>query len=117
MPPILEKTFGGLSPRYYFRQLFFGFLIFAFFAFVMSRGAQSAPIWAWCFGIVSTFLYPYSRFVYEGTARFIVGENVFLVNAILMLGIKLFTMMMCWEFAVCVAPIGLLYLFYYHSKG
>lgn len=30
--------------------------------------------------VLSTFLYPYSRFVYESIANFIIGKNVFLVS-------------------------------------
>ncbi len=68
------------------------------------------------FIFVSTFLYPYSRFIYESIMDFLMGKNVFFVNAILMLGVKLFTMMLCWGFAIFVAPVGLAYLYYHHSK-
>ena len=66
---------------------------------------------------VSTFLYPYSRFVYESVVGFLMGENVFYFNAFVMLFAKLFTMLMCWSFAIVVAPIGLAYLYFHHSKA
>lgn len=74
------------------------------------------PIGILVFTIFSTLLYPYSRFVYESIIGFIMGENVFIVNAILMLFAKFFTMAMCWVFAIFVAPVGLAYLYYHHSK-
>lgn len=69
------------------------------------------------FTVFSTLLYPYSRFVYESIVRFIMGENVFFVNAIFMLITKFITMLMCWGVAIFVAPIGLAYLYYHHSKA
>ncbi len=69
------------------------------------------------FIVLNTLLYPYYRFVYERIVGFILGENVFLVNAIFMLIVKLFTMMICWMFAVFVAPVGLAYLYYQNSKS
>lgn len=75
------------------------------------------PIGMLFFTIASTLLYPYSRFVYESIIGFVMGENVFFVNAILMLITKFFTMTMCWVFAIFVAPIGFAYLYYHHSKA
>ena len=67
----------------------------------------------------NTLLYPYSRFVYEKIVGFILGENTFFVNALLMLVVKVLTMEMCWGIAVFITPVGLiyLYLYFYHSKN
>ena len=75
------------------------------------------PIGMMIFSIVSTFLYPYSRFVYESIVGFIMGENIFFVNAVFMLVTKFITMSVCWVFAIFVAPIGLAYLYYHFSKA
>lgn len=40
---------------------------------------------------INTLLYPYARFVYENVVDFITGNNVFFVNAVLMMSIKLMT--------------------------
>lgn len=74
------------------------------------------PIGMLFFTVINTLLYPYSRFVYESIVSFIMGENVFIVNAIFMLASKFVTMAMCWAFSIFVAPIGLAYLYYHHSK-
>lgn len=116
MHPIIQKTLGGLSLQYYFRQFFFGLAIAAFIFFMSTQGERSMPMSMLLFTIVSTLLYPYSRFAYEGVIGFVMGENVFFVNAIFMLITKFFTMAMCWGFAIFVAPIGLVYLYYHHSK-
>jgi len=116
MHPVLEKTFGGLTKAYYFRQLFFG-AIFAAFLIAMAmqpNGTESAEVYV--MAVVSALLYPYSRFVYESVIDFVIGNNVFFVNALFMMMAKLFTMAMCFAFAIFIAPVGLAYLYYHHSK-
>jgi len=117
MHPVIQKTLGGLSMQYYIRQFLFGLAVAALFFFMSTQGGRSMPIGMLLFTVVSTLLYPYSRFVYESIVGFVIGENVFFVNAIFMLITKFITMVICWGFAIFVAPIGLAYLYYYHSKA
>jgi hypothetical protein len=117
MHPIIAKTFGGLSTQYYFRHLFFGGLFFVLIIAMMFKTPNPIHINVIVFMAITTLLYPYSRFVYESIANFIMGDNVFFVNAIMMLFIKLITMMICWSMAIFIAPIGLAYLYFYHSKA
>jgi hypothetical protein len=65
---------------------------------------------------LNAFLYPYARFVYEKIAGFILGDNEFFVNSIIYLSLKFFFMLLCWVCAWCIAPFGLLYLYFYHTK-
>lgn len=122
MNPIIAKTFGGLTPQYYFRQLFFGALFGAtilYFAHSSAppTAALSAKFFVSAVVIFSTLLYPYSRFVYEGIVGFLMGNNVFFVNALAMLFVKFVTMALCWSFAIFIAPIGLLYLYIHHIRA
>ena len=118
MQTIISRTLGGLSTRYYVRQLFFGaFFPLAFI--VMQRlehqgGDVDWPMW--CFLLVNTLLYPYARFVYEGVVGFIMGENFFFVNAGVLLFTKFFTMGLCWLLAVVMAPIGMAYLYFRQAR-
>lgn len=116
MHPVLQKTFGGLSREYYLRQFFFGVALSLLFVFMLSQGNREIAVSTYFFCILNTLLYPYARFVYESIIGFIMGSNVFYINAILMLITKIITMFLCWGFAILIAPIGLLYLYYYHSK-
>jgi hypothetical protein len=111
MHPVIERSFGGLSRAYYLRQFFFGLLLFALFMFLASRSPRGIPTSGAVFLALSALLYPYSRFVYERVVGFVVGDNVFLVNAAVMLAMKLLTMGLCFVFAVFIAPVGLLYLY------
>jgi len=116
MHPVLTKTFGGLSGSYYLRHFIFG-LVFPFFIYTMtSRGGQPLHLSMILMMVVNTLLYPYSRFVYESVVNFIMGENVFFVNAVFLLVVKAASMLFCWLCAMLVAPLGLAYLYYHHSR-
>ena len=119
MSTVISKTLGGLDNQYYFRQLVFGliFPVLFYFMFSQAKTDTGIPTSMIIFAVVSTLLYPYSRFVYEKIVGFIFGENVFFVNAIFLLVTKFITMYLCWGFAILIAPIGLAYLYYYHSKN
>lgn len=119
MNPIFSKTLGGLDNKYYFRQFVFGliFPVLFYLMFSQAKTESGIPAFLIIFVIVSTFLYPYSRFVYEQVMDFIFGDNIFLVNIIFLLVVKFITMYLCWALAIFIAPIGLCYLYYYHTKN
>lgn len=116
MNSILSKTFGGLSFSYYIRQFLFGLVFAVALAFPMFNGQATISISALLAICINQFLYPYSRFVYESIVEYILGNNVIISNAIIMLMTKITTMALCWALAVFIAPIGLVYLYFYHSK-
>lgn len=116
MQDILRKTFGGLSTRYYVRHLFFGALFAALMISGIINGNKPVQASVIAFIAINTFLYPYSRFVYENVIGFVIGNNAIFVGALLMIIVKTITMMLCWSFAIFIAPIGLAYLYYHHSK-
>ncbi len=117
MTDFINKTFRGLTASYYIRQLVFGVAIGFALVFLMSGGFKNITVGLVIFAIISTLLYPYSRFVYESIANFIFGNNVFFVNAIWLLAVKFVTMSICWAGAIGIAPIGLAYLYFYHTKN
>ncbi|WP_416397162.1 hypothetical protein [Allohahella sp. A8] len=116
MQNFFRKTFGGLSPQYYFRQLFFGALFPVLIVWITLEGNKPIESPTIVFMVISTLLYPYSRFVYERCFAFIVGNNVFFGGVLFMFVMKALTMMMCWWLAIFIAPIGMAYLYYHHSK-
>lgn len=112
MTAIFWKTFGGLAPAYYFRHFFFA-LMFPVLAYLGNKDNLYPSGWqAYVFSVVSTLLYPYSRFVYEAVVGFVIGRNVFFVNGGVLIFWKFITMLACWVFAICVAPMALLYLYF-----
>lgn len=116
MNDVFRKTLGGLCRAYHLRQLFFGSLFLALICVVTLHGSYKTMWPMLAYATICTLLYPYSRFVYESVVSYIVGENVFFVTAIVMLMTRCLTMSLCWVFSPFVAPIGLLYLYWHHTK-
>lgn len=116
MHPVLRKTFGGLSQAYFLRQLFFSLLMAALVCSVASSSSTSPPLRLGIFIIVNTVLYPYARYVYESCAVCIAGcKSVFAIPA-LALTVTILTMALCWAGALAIAPVGMAYLYFRHSK-
>lgn len=116
MHSIIARSFGGLTRAYYIRHFLFSLIFPALFIFISSFGKESVPggllALMLSFMAVSCLLYPYARFVYESIVNYIVGRNLFIVNAVLMLIVKFMTMFLCWYLAIFIAPLGLGYLYF-----
>lgn len=117
MRDFIAMTFGGLSLPYFLRQLFFGAGMSALIVFMVVQGDAQLRMDQLVLLMVNALLYPYSRFVYEQVIGFLMGDNVFFVNAVMMLVVKMFTMTLCWGFAIFIAPLGLAYLYFYHRRA
>jgi len=120
MNDFFSKTLGGLSKEYYFRQLFFGLIIFGIAAWPEFQSNSPTKASAIIIFAIFTLLYPYSRFVYESIVEFVVGDNTFWASGFflyLAFCFKIIMMCVCWALSVFIAPIGLLYLYFNHSKS
>ncbi len=117
MPPIIEKTLGGLSLQYYLRHFIFGLIFSAIIIGISLQQGSTIKVDMIVMCIVSSVLYPYSRFVYESIMDFILGNNTFFVNSIFFIFVKILSMLLCWSFAIFIAPVGFLYLYFYHSRS
>ncbi len=120
---IISKVVGGLSKQYYIRQFLFGCIFAVLFIYLAvhtySSNINSSTLQlviSILFAIVYTLLYPYSRFVYESVVGYIMGDNVFFLNIFILMIFKFITMLLCWTFSIFIAPVGMLYLYYYHTK-
>jgi len=117
MHPVIQKTFGGLSLAYYFRNFVFGSVIGVIAIYTLMTDPEPVEFGFIAFAVVNTLLYPYSRFVYESVIGFIVGGNTFYPSSGIMLFTKLLTIGLCWAFAIFISPVGLAYLYWHHSSA
>ena len=117
MPNFIKKTFGGLKTSYLIRQYLFG-LIFAIPLLSIVIGGFKYPesIYAIIYIPILWILYPYSRFVYESVASYIMGDNIIITDTSIFFVVKLMTMGMCFVFSIFIAPFWLLYLYFQMSK-
>lgn len=122
----LGKTIGGLSREYYWRHFFFAVVIFTLPFLVLSYVLQSEDldfslnpnvlIMAAMVAVLLCFIYPYSRFTYDRIMGFIMGDTLYLINPIVLLIWRFFVFIICMQFAFVLAPLGLIYLYFYHTK-
>ena len=112
-----RKTLGGLKASYYIRHFIFGALISAIFIYFSLHNPHGYKTGNMIVFVINAFLYPYSRFVYETIVGFIMGQNFFFVNALLMLMVKMMTMLVCWFLSIFIAPLGLAYIYFYHTRA
>jgi len=115
----IQKSFGGLSRQYYIRQFLFSLIFPAIFFFVISQAEnyQGVPPSLIVMFAINCLLYPYSRYVYESVVNYILGDNVLFGSVFIVVIAKYITMAICYMFAMFIAPIGLIYLFFYHNKN
>ena len=118
MKETIVNVFKGLTPQYYFRQLFFGALIAGLMILMISQGGEplSEYFGFFVFCGINTLLYPYARFAYETIVEFIVGNNIFFTDSLIFIMAKFLTISLCWGFAIFIAPVGLLFIYFYQKK-
>ena len=100
-----------LSKEYYIRNFLFG-LIFTIPSLILVSKMPNTirMVEAISFITLGTLLYPYSRFVYESVIKYVVGENFWAFNGIVFITAKSISMLLCWIWAIFIAPIGIGYL-------
>lgn len=111
--PLWQKTFGGLTKAYYVRQFILAAVMAAALLWLPLGTDNEITVGFALWLIVNTVLYPYSRFVYETVTDFILGNNVFILPTVVLLPWKLVTMLLCFAFAIFVAPVGLAGIYIY----
>lgn len=107
-----RALFCNIKPYYYFRHFVFG-IAMSFLAILIAGLHFQTVIMI----VICTFLYPYSRFVYEAIIDFIMGDNVIISNIIPALIFKFFTMTFCFYLAPFIAPVGLVLLYFLQRKN
>jgi len=120
MHPVLAKTLGGLSRAYYFRQFVFGMALFALMLVLGSKFGEdwgAIPLSVLMVFAVYTVLYPYSRFVYDSVVGFVMGNTVIVMPLPVLLLVKFFGMLLCFMLAPIIAPVGLAWLYWHHSRA
>ncbi len=121
---IFENTLLGLNCKYYFRNLLIASL-FAGLVWYLTQYAGSHStageipdmyiIMNNIYLILSTFLYPYAKYTYDSLWEFIFNDSVWAFGGLLLLIVlyfKLIIRTVLFVFAILLAPIGWLMLYF-----
>lgn len=84
MCAILQRTFGGLTGRYYCRKPVSALLLTSIFNFVLAVNGGTPGLVLMAMSLMNSLLYPYARFAWERTAAWI--ANLLFADAILLRG-------------------------------
>lgn len=118
MNDFFTKTLGGLDNKYYFRNFIFGLPFGVFFVYLTLNGGADVKDYYFklIYTILSTILYPYAKYVYDSIRDFIMGDNILFTSLFLALILKYIVIALVWVFSIFIAPVGLIYLYFYHMK-
>ena len=110
---IFSRIFGTVDRTYLIRAYCIGIAFFALMMFFATRGTwhtsnySGVAIYA-----VSTLLFPFSKLVWDTLFGAALGNNLIIMNALVLFLIKFFINGMLWGFAILIAPLGIGYLLY-----
>jgi hypothetical protein len=108
----LTKIFSGVKLPYLIRAYILSAVIFLLLRYVASQGALADDGGFLIFNILSLILFPYAKLVWDEMKALLMGDNIFILPLFLMLFAKLFINLMLWGFAVLIAPLGILWVWY-----
>jgi hypothetical protein len=113
---VLRRTFGALRPGYLVRSYVIGLVLLGLMiAFITNAAAKDnggSPIAMYIYFGVCTLLFPFAKLAWDELRNLAFGDNIIVLNAGLMLFLKFVINLLLWGFAVFVASLGLLYLWF-----
>jgi len=110
----IRRIFSGVQPTYLIRSYLIGLIFFALIVgMALSAETKSGtPVGLLAFGTLSTLLFPFAKLVWDELRDLAFGNNVIFMNAIFLFMLKWFVNGFLWAFAIFVAPVGILYLWF-----
>ncbi|GAB6069942.1 hypothetical protein JCM30760_10390 [Thiomicrorhabdus hydrogeniphila] len=115
MNEVFEKSFRGLTREFYLRHFLIGFLVGFAFIFVNTKGFAKFEFFIILYGLISTALYPYSRYGLESGMNKLFGsdgsDSTVLLDAGFVIAEKIIAVLMSWFLALIIAPFALIQIY------
>ncbi|MGU3575655.1 hypothetical protein ACLBWZ_08980 [Brucellaceae bacterium C25G] len=109
---MLGRIINGVERRYLIRAWLIGACFFALMAVVAFQGKNGVQIVPLLYFAVCTLLFPFSKLVWDELKNLIMGQNIFFMNALILMVLKLFINALLWSFAPFVAVVGIGYIWF-----
>lgn len=106
----LRRTFGALKPAFLFRSYVISGIIFALIVMTVHP-----PVGATIVYVADAVLFPFSLFVWTELKAALSGDGAWILHGPLIIVLyvaKFVVTVALWAFAIFVAPVGLLYLWF-----
>lgn len=106
---LMTRAYSNLTSDLYVRHFLFAMLFPLTMAVALWDTAISTiTLSVWLMVSVNTLIYPYARYSFAMTVRYLMGKNACPKNFLVRFSLKVATVLFCWTFAVFLAPLGLL---------
>ncbi len=126
MSNIIQLTLLGLNKKYYIRNFLIGLIFGLFLLFVTEYIPSQSTVTidesymlanriVQFFIVISIFLYPYAKYLYDKIWSFFANDGEWLVGGILLIFVYYFKLMariLLFSSAILLAPIGLIVLYF-----
>lgn len=110
----------GLSSAYYWECFIKGAIVPVILVaiYIYTGKASVSQILLYSLGwLVLLIFYPFSRFVYDSLMNFLMGNTIFITNAVLLFTWRylVYAILLC--FSIFIAPIGWIILFFINKSA
>lgn len=121
MTGFFSRTIGALQPAYVIRAYVIGFVLLGLVAWVRFHApdnhGETDRYLSLAYLFTCSLLFPFAKLVWDELRDLALGGNVFFINGLIALILKVFINGLLWAFAVFIAPIGFLYLWFRTRAG
>ncbi|EFS2023938.1 hypothetical protein I6R12_000748 [Campylobacter coli] len=106
------KVFSNVNLGWLIRHYIFGIIILSFFYFAL----PTHNFYLFFTLIINLIFFPFACFVWEELKNMLLGDNVFIVNAIFLLLSKIIIKLILFMLAIPIGIIGFLILWFIINK-
>lgn len=100
--------FGSVDRAYLIRGWVIGGIFFALL--LMASGGSNTSLTI--LYAINTVLFPFSKLVWDELKGFALGQTMLVLPALFLYIAKLFVNVLLWGFAIFIAPVGILWVWY-----
>jgi len=112
-----SRTFGALRPAWLVRAYIISAALFALVAWmqwqaITTTGWTGQRVLTMGYFVLCLILFPFAKLVWEELRNLMLGDNLFILNAIVMLFLKAVVTATLWMFAPFLGLIGMAWLWF-----
>lgn len=109
---MVSRILNGVDRKYLIRAWLIGLVFFVLIASMSIQTKNGAQYGMIIYSAVCTLLFPFSKLVWDEIKNLVIGQNVFYMNALMLIFLKIFINALLWSLAPFVALLGIGYIWY-----
>ncbi len=109
---MFRRILSGVRPAYLIRAWLIGAVFLAIILFFAFQNKNGFPYGLVVYSVICTILFPFSKLVWDEMKNLIMGNNIFVMNALMLMLLKYMVNAVLWVFAPFIAILGIGYIWY-----